>query len=276
MNIEIRNLTSTDIPDAARITTLAFGSPGNRTEELRRCLALQPDGWRLALCDGIPVGTVGAIDYGPFAWIGMMTVLPERQRQGIGERLMVDILEWLDRRGCPLVRLDATQAGAGLYRKFDFKEAGFCYLFLDPKFEPLPDYSYAVVGMQQTDIPEVVAYDEATFGVRRESLMRMYWDGYQGRCFVARSKSGELAGYLVAQNSRFGPWASATPQAAEDLMRTALSLSFDSPLRLIVPSQNVLAIQMYRRLGFAEGPLHWHMARGSRGAAFRLTLIRRI
>lgn len=265
MNIEIRSLNQSDIPDADRILSLAFGTPGSRVEDLRRCLSLQPDGWRLALYDGQPVGTVGAVDYGPFAWIGMMAVLPERQHLGIGDRLMINILDWLDARGCPLVRLDATQAGARLYRKHSFVEVGLCHLFFDPKFEPLPQKPYNTAVMQLADLPEVASLDSAIFGAQRERLLQIYWNDLKGRCFIARTEGGDLAGYLVAQSSRIGPWASATPAAAEAMLGTALSLSFDGPLRLIVPSENVQALRMFSRLGFEETNLHLHMVRGRGG-----------
>jgi ribosomal protein S18 acetylase RimI-like enzyme len=265
MNIEIRNLASNDVPDADRILRLAFGTPGSRIEELNRCLKLQPDGWRLALCDGRPIGMVGAVDYGPFAWIGLMAVHPDAQRQGIGGLLMSDILAWLDRRSCPLVRLDATHAGAGLYRKLGFSEIGYSLYFLEPRFEPLPDHSYEITAMQEDDLPEVIALDEAIFGARRERLLKVYWEDYPGRSYIARTKTGDLGGYLIAQKRKIGPWISMTPQAAEALLQEALALSFNGSLvQVIVPSENRTAVNLFFRLGFVEGMSHLHMVRATR------------
>lgn len=263
MNIEIRPLTQNDIPAADRVLSLAFGTPGSRAEDLRRCLALQPDGWRMASCDGQLVGTVGAVDYGSFAWIGLMAVHPDQQQHGIGGLLMADILNWLDQRGCPLLRLDATQAGARLYCKLGFVEAGYTHVFQDPKFEPLPDNSYKVSVPQQADLAETAALDEAIFGASRRRLLEIYLNEFPGRFFVARAKGGELAGYLVAQESKLGPYICATSQSAEALLRTALSLSYDSPLGLIVPDDNAAARGIFQRLGFVQGQSHLHMVRRS-------------
>lgn len=262
MKPEICTLTSHDIPAADTILCMAFGTPGSRAEELHRCLSLQPDGWLLALIDGEPVGMVGAIDYGPFAWVGLMAVHPKVQRQGIGYLLMSHILAWLEARGCPLVRLDATQAGSGLYRKLGFIEAGFTRMILDLKLEPLPDNSIAAAAMLEADLPEVAALDAAVFGAHREALLQLYWRQFPGRSFAARKPGGELAGYLIAQITKIGPWISTSTMAAEALLSLALPLPFDGPMKMIVPSENKAAVLLFNRLGAVEGQSHLHMVKG--------------
>jgi predicted N-acetyltransferase YhbS len=262
MKPELRTLTSYDITEADTILSLAFGTPGSRVEELRRCLSLQPDGWLLALNGGEPVGMVGAIDYGPFAWVGMMAVHPKVQRQGIGYLLMSHILDWLEGRGCPLVRLDATQAGAGLYRKLGFVQAGFTRIVLDPKLEPLPNNSITAAAMLEADLPEVAVLDTAVFGAHREPLLQLYWREFPGRSYITRTHHGELAGYLIAQTIKIGPWISTSSMAAEALLSAALPLSFDGPVRMIVPSENKAAVQLFNRLGAVEGQSHIHMVKG--------------
>jgi ribosomal protein S18 acetylase RimI-like enzyme len=222
---------------------------------------LQPDGWLLALIGGENVGMVGAIDYGPFAWVGLMAVHPKVQRQGLGYLLMTHILAWLEGRRCPLVRLDATQAGAGLYRKLGFAQAGFTRTVLDPKLEPLPDNSIAVAAMLEADLPAVAALDAEVFGARRESLLRLYWRQYPGRSYIARTRHGELAGYLIAQTTRIGPWISTSSTAAEALLSAALPLSFDGSIKIIVPAENKAATQLFNRLGAVEGQSHLHMVK---------------
>lgn len=263
MNVEILPLTENDIPGADRVLSLAFGRSSSWAEDLRLYLSLQSDGWRQASCDGRLVGTVGAVDYGPFAWIGLMAVHPEQQHKGIGGLLMADIMSWLEQRGCPLARLDATQAGARLYRKLGFVEAGSTHVYLDPKFEPLPDDTYQVTIARQTDLAETAALNEAVFGTSRRRLLELYLDIFQGRFFVARAKSGELAGYLVAQRSKLGPCICATPLSAEALLRTALSLPYDSPLRLIAPDENPFAVRIFKQLGFVQASPHLHMVKRS-------------
>src|SRR5437660_4039743 len=95
MSLSIRAMTCADLETAGNIVTAAFGSPYSRADEVRRYLALQPDGWLLATLDGRPVGTVGAMDYGPYAYISLLSVHPAAQRRGIVLALMQHILAWL-------------------------------------------------------------------------------------------------------------------------------------------------------------------------------------
>src|SRR5262245_3409659 len=115
--ITIRILSGEDVDIADAIMIPAYGVPRSRKRDLRRYLALQPDGWLLALLDGEPAGMGGAIDYGPFAYIGLMAVLPALQRRGIASAIMEQLLAWIAARGCPTVLLDASPAGERLYEK---------------------------------------------------------------------------------------------------------------------------------------------------------------
>src|SRR5690348_3176989 len=97
--IVIRALTAADIPAADAIGMAAYGRE-SRSAELARLLRLQPDGWLLAEVEGEPAGMVGATDFGPFAYVGQMGVLPTFQRRGIARALMERLLAWIDERGC--------------------------------------------------------------------------------------------------------------------------------------------------------------------------------
>src|SRR5512135_1837201 len=98
MKLEIRILTAADLDSAERILSDAFGTTYSRKLDLAFFLELQPDGRFLALAGDTPVGMVGAVDYGPFAYIGTMGVLRAWQGQGIGRMLMEHLLVWLDER----------------------------------------------------------------------------------------------------------------------------------------------------------------------------------
>ena len=88
MNISIRALTFADIPDADRILCAAFRTKDSRATELHRYLTLQSDGWFAAEIENKLVGTVGAVVYDTFAYLGLMAVDPSVQRQGIARQLM--------------------------------------------------------------------------------------------------------------------------------------------------------------------------------------------
>lgn len=264
MEIEIRKLTLEDIPEADRVMNLAFGSVGSRASEIQRFITAQPEGW-LAAWQGSELAALGgAIDYGSFAWIGLMAVRPERQRQGLGHLLMERILAWLDGRGCPMARLDASAAGVGLYRKFGFVDGGQTRVFLQTDFKP-QDAGLApgISRIQPVDLAEVLAFDRTIFGGQRQRLLSAYLVDFDGRSFVGRGADGKISGYLVAQTQKIGPWLSEDEPTAAGLLQAALALSYgDDYPRAIVPGENEFACRVLTHAGFFEGLLHLHMRRG--------------
>ena len=90
MDISIRVLSYNDLDIADGIVTSAFGLTGSRIWEIRRYFSLEPNRWFLATYQDQPAGVVGATNYGPFTYLGMMTVRKELQRKGIWQALLTD------------------------------------------------------------------------------------------------------------------------------------------------------------------------------------------
>jgi GNAT superfamily N-acetyltransferase len=57
----------------------------------------------------------------PFAYMALLTVVPEVQRKGVGSALLREGLKEVDRRGWPSF-IEASPAGLGLYKKFGWEE----------------------------------------------------------------------------------------------------------------------------------------------------------
>jgi GNAT superfamily N-acetyltransferase len=261
--IEIRNLAVTDIEAINEVLTLAYGPSPVRKATLRRGIGLQPDGWFVALRrDGAPVGMVGAVDYGPFAYIGLMAVHPDMQRQGIAMALMQRLLSWLDARGCPLALLDASKAGAPLYVKLGFVDEDLTLRYQAPS--PLPQGSVhrQVRLLTSADIGLLAAFDTPIFGADRSALLGSMLSEYPDRC-LALFDDHILAGYVIAQPILLGPWLARTPEEAEVLLRAALTLPFGSPPAVIVSGSNLPAGIILDRSGFTPQPTHRHMYRGN-------------
>jgi GNAT superfamily N-acetyltransferase len=98
MSVSIRLLGNADLESADAILKSAFRPSGNWIDGLRLCRRIQPDGWFLALPHGSPAGMVGTVNYGPYAYVGLMAVHQEFQRQGIGLSLMQYLLATLPER----------------------------------------------------------------------------------------------------------------------------------------------------------------------------------
>jgi GNAT superfamily N-acetyltransferase len=118
----VRGLTPADVEAADVVLKAAYGGSESRAETLRRFLTLDAGGWRVAVDGNTILGCVGALDYGRFAYVGMMAVRPDAQGRGIGRALMQDVLTWIGDRGTASVLLDATAAGAPLYTALGFED----------------------------------------------------------------------------------------------------------------------------------------------------------
>src|SRR5207244_2161109 len=73
--------------------------------------------------DGKLVATTTAICYGGrLAWIGMVLTDVEYRGQGMATALMGRAMEFVDSRQVEIVKLDATDMGWPLYRRFGFAD----------------------------------------------------------------------------------------------------------------------------------------------------------
>jgi predicted N-acetyltransferase YhbS len=224
MNIEIRTLTEADLDDADQIMQDAFRRTQSARAELATYLSLQPEGRLLAFVDGTPVGMVGAVDFGPFAYIGTMGVRQAWQQRGIGYALMERLLEWLNARGCPMARLDASAAGQQLYPKLGFVTDEETHVF-----RLQHSIASRIAGRVQVarveDLEAIAAFDAPIFGARRAAVFQRYFAWLNDRLLFTRDETGQVSGYLFAQTRSLGPWAARHRENAAALLAAALSLS---------------------------------------------------
>ncbi len=263
VTLHIRTLTPADFTAADAILAAAYNRTYSSVASLGRYLALEPEGWLWATLDGVQAGLVGAISYGSRAWVGLMAVDPPLQRRGIARALLAALLDWLEARRCPLVLLDASDSGAPLYRQFGFEEVDQAHLYLREQEAgsggPIPP---SVAPMRPTDLANVAAFDALLFAADRRRVLASYYADDSTRAFISRDGAGAVDGYLIAQNAQLGPWAATNAAAAEALLRTALTLPFTEPPRVIVPAANQHAAGLLSRYGFALQRRLAHMQRG--------------
>src|SRR5215510_4636104 len=110
VSFTFRLLNNADLELADSILMPAYSSARSFQSTLQRYLALQPDGWLLALDQDQPAGMGGFIDYGSFAHIGLVAVHPAMQRRGVGRRLMEELIERCEARNHATITLDASDA----------------------------------------------------------------------------------------------------------------------------------------------------------------------
>jgi predicted N-acetyltransferase YhbS len=258
----VRGLTAADVEAADVVLKAAYGGPDSRAAILRRFLALDAGGWRVAIDGTTLVGCVGAVDYGGFAYVGMMAVRPDAQRRGIGRALMQDVLAWIARRGTATVLLDATPAGAPLYASLGFEsEDDACFYTRVAGAGPTaPTGDSIALGVD--DVERLGRLDTPIFGANRERLLGLWLAAYPGRAFGVLGQDGELAGFVIAQEQRIGPWVARDAAIAEVLLTAARSLPFAGAPTVIAPGVNTAVRAMLSRHGFSQTGRTRHMRRG--------------
>ena len=257
-----RQMTPTDIAMVDHILMAAYASPGSFQEELTHYLALQPDGWFIALLDGKPVGAGGVVNYGPFSYLGLIAILPDQQKRGIGRALTEHLLTWLSRQQCPIALLEASPAGAPLYTRLGFQVDDTTLAFQLTRPVPHAPCSTAIERLQSTDLAELIALDAPRFGANRSNVFSIYLASYPERCFVSRNPHGHITGCIVGQPDALGPWIAQTHEEAEALLAHALTLAFQDPPRIRVPTSNHQALALVQAYGFREMRAFKHMRRG--------------
>jgi len=262
MNISIRPLNEADDEQANDLLNLAFQSSTNRLNDLRLYRRLQPDGWFAACLEERLIGTVGAVSYGTVAHVGFMTVHPDLQGQGIGRKLMEHVLAWLESQKVPVVTLDASKKGFPLYEKLGFVTLDETATFerqITPDGAPLPA---GVQPITPGDLDELAELDNPIFGSDRRKVFQALLELHPSRAFLTRSVDGRITGYIFAQTNRIGPWVMLSAGHEEQLLQAALTLSYENPVSVCVPSVNLKAVELLERHGFEKVRAGRHMVKG--------------
>ncbi|GAB4129206.1 MAG: GNAT family N-acetyltransferase [Roseiflexaceae bacterium] len=262
--LQIRQLHEADSEPIDPVLKAAYRVTISRAHEVRRNLAAQPDGWLIAESGNQPVGMVGVVAYDTFAYVGLMAVDPSAQRLGIGNRLMVELLDRCDQRGYPPQRLDATAAGAPLYQKHGFVTIASSVVYEhEQPFQSWPQPVTRIRPIEPGDLPALIAFDTPRFGADRGRVLSHLLAEYPERAWLSTASTGQITGYLFAQAFTIGPWVASTPTAAADLLDTALAATaIERPRVLADQNQAELAAILTER-GFRLQRELAHMCRGS-------------
>jgi GNAT superfamily N-acetyltransferase len=274
MSISIHPFTGAELEATDEVIKLAYKRPDSRKESLCRYLALQPGGSFVAKQDNAVIGFGGALDYGPFAYIGLMCVHPSMQKRGIGALLLEQIHDWLNERQCPTFLLDASAAGAPLYLHYGYTEDDITAVLKKTQSAQLPRHLPAGVSvLDSDDFPALVAFDAPRFGADRGAILATYRADAPERVLVVHDDDGQMTGYLVAQPTSIGPWVADTAEDAERLLLHALALPFESEPGVFVSANNSDALGLLKRYGFSQQRILTHMWKGKHVQRTRRTVI---
>jgi len=82
------------------------------TQDIQRKLSVQPEGFLVAIIDGVVVATVMAGFEGHRGWINYLAVDPDHRRRGLGRELMERAEQFLRDLGCPKINLQVRSTNA--------------------------------------------------------------------------------------------------------------------------------------------------------------------
>lgn len=274
MSISIHPLTEAELEAVDEVIKIAYNVQESRKESLRRYLALQPGGSYVAEDNDSVIGFGGAMNYGPFAYIGLMCVHPSMQKRGIGGLILEHLLAWLDAHECPTVLLDATPVGAPLYKSYGFMEDDRTAVLRQTQRVLLPqDLHEGVSILSEEDLPALVAFDAPCLGADRGAILASYWADDPQRTLVVRNANGQITGYLIAQARTLGPWVASTVEDAERLLLYALTFPFEGEPAVFVSANNSDALKLLTRYGFSQQREPSHMWKGKHVQRSRHTML---
>ncbi len=234
----LRRMTPDDIPAAVALAERLGWQ--HEADQWQRLLSWSPEG--CFVLEEPEVGLVGTVSTTPYGtalgWIGMLMVLPERQRQGLGQQLMRAALDHLIARGTQRIMLDSTDAGRALYQRLGFRPVckierweGRASTYLGPRAR----------RMRAEDRPAVLALDRTLFGLDRQHILSRLLDDYPDLAWVDY-EGGDLQGFLLGHRRRgrvnLGPWMSLSLPAAERLLRVAFEQLQGQNVVLHLPDYN--------------------------------------
>ncbi len=234
----LRRMMPDDIPAAVALAERLGWQ--HEADHWQRLLSWSPEG--CFVLEEPEVGLVGTVSTTPYGtvlgWIGMLMVLPERQRQGLGQQLMRAALDHLIARGTQRIMLDSTDVGRALYQRLGFRPVckierweGRASTYLGPRAR----------RMRAEDRPAVLALDRTLFGLDRQHILSRLLDDYPDLAWVDYEGS-DLQGFLLGHRRHgqvnLGPWMSLSLPAAERLLRVAFEQLQGQNVVLHLPDYN--------------------------------------
>ena len=190
-------------------------------------------------------GIVGTILWWPFgddfATLGMVIVSAERQRRGIGGKLMDTALTQAKERNILLI---ATKEGEPLYNAIGFRATGTISQHQGKlvNFKPvLPERYQIIRPFVEHDTANLIALDTDTSGLDRRAMLSALLR--VGQCLILE-RSGQLDGYAIrrpfGRGCVIGPVIAPGLQAAQALISSSVLTQSEDFLRIDTPDDSGL------------------------------------
>ncbi len=210
----------------------------------------------VAVYESKVVGTVTAINYkNQVAWIGMMLVSKEFRGLGISKRLLTKLIDRL--RACKSIKLDATKAGAKVYKKLGFKEELNISRMTTKKLsvQASPSLDDSVRLLKKEDLKSLVNADLDVFGADRSKLLNILINGGKDKGWCIE-RENNIVGYVLlragSNYTQIGPLVADSVTDAKALLVSVLTYLKEKPVVVDILYDKVALIKWLESLGFVK------------------------
>ncbi len=182
--------------------------------------SINMDGARISLGSGA-VYFIGE----NICWISMILVYPEVRRQGIARTIMEYCIEHIHSKlHIPVIGLDASEMGLGLYESMGFEESSRIWRCKISTSERIDVHS-SVNIRQIDDIAECVSYLKRRSVDDKLALFKLLSDKYKGSNYIALS-GNKVVGLMMSRPGRrfpfIGPLIADNDEIAANLVNHSL------------------------------------------------------
>ena len=198
----------------------------------------------VAELDGRPIGTVLCWDHGEnYSSLGMVIVSPDKQGNGIGRKLMNQILDEIGEQ--KNVLLFATPSGQPLYESFGFSASGNVYQHQAIVEKTTAIEANATEGlrkMTQGDYTTIAKLAETSCGLARTTTLNEVLKSASG---VVVETQGEITGFaLIRKFGRgyaIGPVIATSQEQAKILIQSLIDTHVNEFVRIDIPQSSELS-----------------------------------
>ncbi|MDQ2818250.1 MAG: hypothetical protein M3T49_08610, partial [Candidatus Eremiobacteraeota bacterium] len=175
------------------------------------------------------------------------------------------LVDKLKQCGTRTMLLDATEAGAKLYRRFGFVETDRVGVYRGRATQSALSWPRFAGTVQSSELglalAEVAGLDRRVFGCDRRRLLERFVQEVDCPVAIARDRSEEICGYALLRKATLGPWVATSPAAAGALLG-ALEVCA-APTSAFVPQSNAAATALADSLGLLLDRSLAHMVWGA-------------
>ncbi len=262
-NIRIRRMQPDDLAFAAACTA-GEGWESENQSTLEGFFLNDPRGCLLAEEHGQPIGICIATLYKSSGFIGELIVRAEARGKGVGAALLNRGVEHLRDRGAETVYLDGVLKAVQLYERNGFRKVCRSWRFSG---HLTGKSSQWVRRMGQSDLQQVVALDQVSFGEDRSFFLQRRMDLFPHLSFVL-VEAGQMTGFILGREgpgwTAAGPWVvKADSVSALELLHAFALEAGDRSISLGILAANQRSLQSVQSIGFEPNPdSPWRMALG--------------